>query len=121
MARYLRANGAGGSLHEPVSLSRNLAPAQPAGMECLPECLLGGRNGPKTAATLAGGLLSNSRPGKIPVHPAKARSEQTLYNRSAGSRRYGKVHRATQWYGTPKSEDACPEILPIAGLGEEKF
>src|ERR1700691_1392285 len=121
MARYLRANGAGGSLHEPVSLSRNLAPAQPAGMECLPECLLQGRNGPKTAATLAGGLLSNSRPGKTRTHSAKERPTEMWYSRRAGNRMYGEVPQATQLYETPRSEDAGLEIPPIADPGEERF
>ena len=121
MVRYRQANKADGSQHKPVYLSRNLAPVPPAGLECLPECPLEGRNDPKTAAKLAGALLSNSQPGKTRVHSAKARSEQTSYNRSADSGKCDKVRRATRWCGTPKSEDACSEILPIAGLAEEKF
>ena len=121
MARYLRANGAGESRHKPVSLSRNLAPARPAGLECLPECPLEGRNDPKTAAKPAGALLSNSQPGKTRVHPAKDRAEGTLYNRWAGNHTYGEARRATQSCGTRWSGGAYLEVPPIVSLGGEKF
>ena len=77
---------------------------------------LKGRNDPKTAATLAGGLLSNSPLGKTPGRFAKDRSEETSYSKWAGNHRCGEAHRATLSCGTPRSADSSLEIPPTAGL-----